>query len=83
MTDAERPDALRVFEGVRIADFAWVGVGPNATMQMAFHGAEVVRIESSLKPDTFRSSGRVRPGKARSTPAPISRSSTAASWAWR
>ena len=57
MTDAERPDALRVFEGVRIADFAWVGVGPNATMQMAFHGAEVVRIESSLKPDTFRSSG--------------------------
>ena len=53
----ERADALRVFEGVRIADFAWVGVGPNATMQMAFHGAEVIRIESSLKPDTFRSGG--------------------------
>ena len=55
--DDERADALRVFEGVRIADFAWVGVGPNATMQMAFHGAEVIRIESSLKPDTFRSGG--------------------------
>ena len=53
----DRADALRVFEGVRIADFAWVGVGPNATMQMAFHGAEVIRIESSLKPDTFRSGG--------------------------
>ena len=47
----------RVFEGVRIADFAWVGVGPNATMQMALHGAEVIRIESSQRPDTFRSSG--------------------------
>ena len=53
----DRVDALRVFEGLRIADFAWVGVGPNATMQMAFHGAEVIRIESSLKPDTFRSGG--------------------------
>ena len=59
---AERADALRVFEGVRIADFAWVGVGPNATMQMAFHGAEVIRIESSLKPDTFRSGGPRPPG---------------------
>lgn len=58
----ERADALRVFEGVRIADFAWVGVGPNATMQMAFHGAEVIRIESSLKPDTFRSGGPRPPG---------------------
>lgn len=47
----------RVFEGVRIADFAWVGVGPNATMQMAFHGAEVIRVESSHRPDTFRSGG--------------------------
>ncbi len=47
----------RVFEGIRIADFAWVGVGPNATMQMAFHGAEVIRVESSHRPDTFRSGG--------------------------
>ena len=54
-----------MFEGLRIADFAWVGVGPNATMQMAFHGAEVIRIESSLKPDTFRSGGP-RPAGANS-----------------
>ena len=47
----------RVFKGLRIADFAWVGVGPNATMQMAFHGAEVIRIESSKRPDTFRAGG--------------------------
>ncbi len=56
MTSNDIPGA-RVFEGVRIADFAWVGVGPNATMQMAFHGAEVIRIESSKRPDTFRAGG--------------------------
>ena len=46
-----------VFAGLRVADFAWVGVGPNATMQLAFHGAEVIRIESSKRPDTFRAGG--------------------------
>ena len=56
MTDIPAPGA-NVFAGVRIADFAWVGVGPNATMQMAFHGAEVIRVESSHRPDTFRSGG--------------------------
>ncbi len=56
MSSSEPPGA-RIFDGVRIADFAWVGVGPNATMQMAFHGAEVIRVESSQRPDTFRSGG--------------------------
>ena len=56
MTDRNTPGA-RVFDGVRIADFAWVGVGPNASMQMAFHGAEAIRVESSQRPDTFRSGG--------------------------
>ena len=56
MTSNEIPGA-HLFDGVRIADFAWVGVGPNATMQMAFHGAEVIRVESTHRPDTFRSGG--------------------------
>ena len=56
MTDPQPPGA-RVFAGLRIADFAWVGVGPNASMQLAFHGAEVIRIESSHRPDTFRAGG--------------------------
>ena len=56
MSDSDRTGA-DVFRGIRIADFAWVGVGPNATMQMAFHGAEVIRVESSHRPDTFRSGG--------------------------
>ncbi len=61
MTSNDVPGA-HVFDGVRIADFAWVGVGPNATMQMAFHGAEVIRVESSNRPDTFRNGGPRPPG---------------------
>ena len=57
MTTLNEIPGAHVFDGVRIADFAWVGVGPNATMQMAFHGAEVIRVESSHRPDTFRSGG--------------------------
>lgn len=49
--------ARDIFAGVRIADFAWVGVGPNASQQFAWHGADVIRVESTHKPDTFRTSG--------------------------
>ena len=51
-----------LFAGLRVADFSWVGVGPNATQQLAWHGAEVIRVESSLRPDTFRSGGPRPPG---------------------
>jgi len=57
VTDAAR----RIFAGLRIADFAWVGVGPNASQQFAWHGADVIRVESTHKPDTFRSSGPLAP----------------------
>ncbi len=61
MTSNDVPGA-HLFDGIRIADFAWVGVGPNATMQMAFHGAEVIRVESANRPDTFRNGGPRPPG---------------------
>ena len=57
--------ARDLFAGLRVADFSWVGVGPNATQQLAWHGAQVIRVESSLKPDTFRSGGP-RPASDRS-----------------
>ncbi|MCY3882460.1 MAG: CoA transferase [Chloroflexi bacterium] len=53
--------ARDLFKGIRVADFSWVGVGPNSTQVLAWHGAEVIRVESTLKLDTFRSGGP-RPG---------------------
>lgn len=42
------------FAGLRVADFAWVGVGPIVSKYLADHGAEVVRIESSTYPEALR-----------------------------
>ena len=52
MTDSALAD--KVFEGIRIADFAWVGVGPLVSKYLADHGAEVIRIESSVRPEPLR-----------------------------
>ncbi len=49
--------ARDLFRGIRVADFSWVGVGPNSTQLLAWHGAEVIRVESALKLDAFRSGG--------------------------
>ena len=43
-----------VFDGIRVADFAWVGVGPLVSKYLADHGAEVIRIESSVRPEPLR-----------------------------
>jgi crotonobetainyl-CoA:carnitine CoA-transferase CaiB-like acyl-CoA transferase len=49
--------AKQVFEGIKIADFAWVGVGPQIARELAEHGATVVRVESHKRPDTLRTAG--------------------------
>ena len=50
------PDRLP-FEGVKVADFAWVGVGPISAKYLADHGASVVRVESENRPDVLRGGG--------------------------
>jgi crotonobetainyl-CoA:carnitine CoA-transferase CaiB-like acyl-CoA transferase len=45
------------FEGLRVADFAWVGVGPTVSKYLADHGAEVIRIESGTYPEALRRAG--------------------------
>ena len=55
--EGRRVEARDLFRGIRVADFSWVGVGPNSTQMLAWHGAEVIRVESTLKLDTFRSGG--------------------------
>jgi len=44
----------QVFEGIKVADFSWVGVGPQAARELAEHGATVVRVESHKRPDALR-----------------------------
>lgn len=50
------------FEGVKVADFAWVGVGPISAKYLADHGATVVRVESENRPDVLRSGGPLKDG---------------------
>jgi len=46
--------AKQVFEGVKVADFAWIAAGPVVARELAFHGATVVRVECHRWPDTLR-----------------------------
>jgi|FaiFalFF_MnMetaG_3_1042247.scaffolds.fasta_scaffold00576_7 benzylsuccinate CoA-transferase BbsF subunit len=41
-------------EGVKVADFTWVGVGPLTVKYLADHGATVVHVESLTHPDPLR-----------------------------
>ncbi len=42
------------FEGLKVADFSWIVVGPTAAKHLADHGATVVRVESENPPDRIR-----------------------------
>ena len=44
-------------EGINVADFSWVGVGPISGKSLADHGANVVRIESQTRGDVLRAAG--------------------------
>jgi len=44
----------QIFEGVKIADFSWVVVGPLTIQYLAAYGATVVRIESKSRFDGVR-----------------------------
>ncbi len=50
------------FEGLKIADFAWIGAGPLSVKYFADHGATVIRIETVNPPDRLRNVGPFKDG---------------------
>lgn len=44
----------QALEGIKVAEFAWVGVGPRIGKYLADNGATVIRIESAARPDLLR-----------------------------
>lgn len=67
---ARRPAAARTegpgdgrahpFEGLRVLDMSWVGVGPMTAGYLGSYGADVVKIESTKRPDVLRLTGPLR-----------------------
>jgi len=53
----------QIFDGVKIADFSWVIVGPTIVRELAEHGATVVHVESHRYPDTGRVIGPFKDNK--------------------
>ncbi len=60
-SDAAKSEARRPLEGVRVVDLSWVWAGPFAAMHLAHLGAEVIRCESSVRPDLYRRGGISNP----------------------
>lgn len=49
-------------EGIRVADFTWIGAGSFTTKLLADHGADVIKIESAERLDSLRSSRPYKDG---------------------
>jgi len=42
---------------IRVLDFTQVRVGPQLTQWLAVMGAEVIRVETKLRPESFKMTG--------------------------
>lgn len=51
---AANDSTAQAFAGLKVADFAWVGVGPIISKALADHGATVIHIESAVRTDVLR-----------------------------
>ena len=51
------------FEGIRVLDFTWVGVGPITIKHLADFGADVIRVEAASRPDVLRAAPPFKDGQ--------------------
>lgn len=56
-------ERTRPFEGLRVLDLSWVGVGPMTAGYLGSYGADVIKIESTKRPDVLRLTNPLRDGK--------------------
>jgi benzylsuccinate CoA-transferase BbsF subunit len=51
---SESPEKPKIFEGMRVICFAWIGVAAQTVEYLSEYGAELIKIESYLRPDPLR-----------------------------
>ncbi len=52
----------KLLEGVKVIDFSWALVGPRTAKMLGAYGAEVLRLESSVRPEQQRMMGPFKDG---------------------
>lgn len=57
--DLDGRGAVHGLEGLRVLDFTWAGAGPMAMALMRMMGADVVKVESSTRPDMARAMAKL------------------------
>jgi benzylsuccinate CoA-transferase BbsF subunit len=58
----EKDMVKQIFEGVKVAEFAWSGVGPFPMSYLGSYGATVIHAESAKRPDVLRAVGPYKDG---------------------
>ena len=51
------------FDGIKVLDFTWVGVGPITIKHLADFGADVIRVEAVSRPDVLRAGAPFKDGR--------------------
>lgn len=62
---------MGALDGLKVADFSWVGAGPRATKDLADNGATVVKVESARRLDLGRRSPPFAGGDRRNPDASV------------